>query len=83
MLHNMYSLNFIIQNRHPSKSNYSLKNEYEYVWILDTVATQYMTLQRDFFWKFQECQLNSIFKVDDTTHTPYVKVSMKVSLPRI
>jgi hypothetical protein len=42
-----------------------------------------MTFRRDFFWTFQECQLNSIFLVDDTTHTPYGKGSVKVSLPGI
>ena len=42
-----------------------------------------MTFRRDFFWNFQDFQLNFIFLVDDTKHTPYGKGVVKVSLPRI
>ena len=42
-----------------------------------------MTCRRDFFWNFQDCQLNSIFLADDTKHTPYGKGVVKVFLPDI
>jgi hypothetical protein len=64
-------------------SNYLFRSSYEDVWILDTGDTQHMTFQRDLFLTFQECQLNSIFLVDDTTHTPCGKGTVKVSLSRI
>eukprot|EP00253_Pinus_taeda_P033744 PITA_33744 len=60
-----------------------LKSEYEDAWILDSRATQHMTCQRDFFWNFQDCHLNSIFLADDTKHTPYAKGVVKVYLPSI
>jgi hypothetical protein len=49
-------------------SNYSLKSDFEDAWILYTGVAQHMTFQCDFFWTFQECQLNSIFLVDEKTH---------------
>ncbi len=42
-----------------------------------------MTCRHDFFWNFQECQLNSIFLFDDRKHTPYGKGVVKVFLPDI
>ena len=60
---------------------YSLKSDYEDAWISDIGATQHMTFLSDFFWTVQECQLNPMFLVNDTTHTHYGKGSLKVYLP--
>jgi len=57
-----------------------LRSDYEDAWILDSCATQHMTCRHDFFWNFQDCQLNSICLVDDTKHTPYGKGAVKVFL---
>lgn len=51
--------------------------------IMDACATQHMTYRKEFFWSYQDCHLNSIILVDDTTHTPQGKGSVKVFLPRI
>jgi len=60
-----------------------IRSDYEDAWILDSGATQHMTCRHDFFWNFQECQLNSIFILDDTKNTPYGKGVVKVFLPSI
>eukprot|EP00253_Pinus_taeda_P034497 PITA_34497 len=57
-----------------------LRSDYEDAWILDSGATQHMNCRHDFFWNFQDCQLNSIFLADDTKHTPYGKGAVKVFL---
>jgi hypothetical protein len=42
-----------------------------------------MTYRRDYFWNYQYVQLNPIYLVDDTTHIPQGKGSVKVFLPGI
>jgi len=42
-----------------------------------------MTFQDDFFWNFQQCQLNSMFLTNDTRHTNCGKRVVIVYLPGI
>jgi hypothetical protein len=59
------------------------QSDYEYVWILDSGASQHLTFRCDLFWNFQECHLNSVFLADNTKHTPYGKGVVKIYLPDI
>eukprot|EP00253_Pinus_taeda_P029068 PITA_29068 len=77
------SSEYVFTSSPASQISSHLRSDYEDAWILDSGATQHMTCQRDFFWNFQECQLNSIFLADDTKHTPYGKGVVKVFLPDI
>eukprot|EP00253_Pinus_taeda_P028683 PITA_28683 len=74
---------YVFTSSPASQISSHLKSDYEDAWILDSEATQHMTCRRDFFWNFQDCQLNSIFLADDTKHTPYGKGVVKVFLPGI
>jgi hypothetical protein len=58
-------------------------DSFENDWILDTGATQHMTYRKDYFWNYQDVQLNPIYLDDDATHIPQGKVSLKVFLPGI
>jgi hypothetical protein len=42
-----------------------------------------MTYRRDYFWNYQDVQLNPIYLVDDTTHIPQGKGLVKFFLPGI
>jgi hypothetical protein len=59
------------------------EDSFENDWILDTWATQHMTYRKDYFWNYQDVQLNPIYLADDTTHIPQGKGSVKVFLPGI
>eukprot|EP00253_Pinus_taeda_P013735 PITA_13735 len=71
---------YVFTSSPASQISSHLRSDYENAWILDSRATQHMTCRRDFFWNFQDCQLNSIFLADDTKHTPYGKGVVKVFL---
>jgi hypothetical protein len=58
-------------------------HSFENDWILDTGATQHMTYHRDYFWNYKDVQLKPIYLVDDTTHIPQGRGSVKFFLSRI
>jgi hypothetical protein len=60
-----------------------MRKDYEDDWILDTRATQHMCYIKYYFWTYQDMELNPIYLVDDTTHTPQGKGSVHFSLPGI
>eukprot|EP00253_Pinus_taeda_P028910 PITA_28910 len=74
---------YVFTSSPTSQLSSHLRSDYEDAWILDSGATQHMTCRSDFFWNFQDFQLNSIFLADDTKHTPYGKGAVKVFLPGI
>eukprot|EP00253_Pinus_taeda_P022127 PITA_22127 len=77
------SSEYVFTSSPESQISSHIRSDYEDAWILDSGATQHMTCRRDFFWNFQECQLDSIFLADDTKHTPNGKGVVKVFLPDI
>jgi hypothetical protein len=60
-----------------------MRKDFEDDWILDTGATQHMCYGKDFFWTYQEMELNPIYLANDTTQTPQGKGSVQFFLPRI
>jgi hypothetical protein len=42
-----------------------------------------MTYCKEYFWNYQDVQINPIYLVDDTTHIPQGKGLVKLFLPRI
>ena len=47
-----------------------MKSDFEDAWIMDTNTAQQLTYNKDLFWTYQYCNLNSIFLADDTNHIP-------------
>jgi hypothetical protein len=54
-------------------TNKLMRNDYEDDWILDIGSIQYMCYIKDYVWTYHDMQLNSIYLVDDKTHTPQEK----------
>jgi hypothetical protein len=60
-----------------------MRKDFEDDWILDTGATQHMCYKKDYFWTYQDMELNPIYLADDTSHTPQGKGSVHFFLPGI
>lgn len=83
MLHNIFFITLQSSKSKTLQVSTYLKSEYEDGLILDISTTQHMPVWWGFFWAFEQCQLNSIFLVDDTTHTPCGKGILNVFPPGI
>jgi len=42
-----------IETTNKVQTNYSLKNDFEDTWIMDTGATQHITYRKDLFWNIR------------------------------